>query len=96
MRTYERVLQHKAEERAVAGNFHIGAVPSVMTGIMPNALIALRSKHPRVHVELAMGLSADLGAVVRSKLPLSVICGRLVLASNGRCLLVNFSCSTRR
>jgi len=35
-------------------------VPSAITGIMPKALIALRAKYPRLHIELAMGLSADL------------------------------------
>jgi DNA-binding transcriptional LysR family regulator len=35
-------------------------VPSVITGIMPKALVALQAKYPGLHVELTMGLSKDL------------------------------------
>src|SRR5579875_1272477 len=56
---YDRLFQGGAA-RAVEGHLRLGVVPSVITGIMPKVLIALRAKYPRLRVELAMGLSADL------------------------------------
>lgn len=61
---YDRLFQTVAGG-TVEGHIRLGAVPSVMTGIMPKALVALRAKYPRLHVELAMGLSADLVERVR-------------------------------
>ena len=51
--------------KAVEGHLSLGVVPSVITGLMPKALVALRAKYPRLHIELAMGLSADLVERVR-------------------------------
>jgi len=56
---YDRLFQEAGEE-AIGGHLRLGVVPSAITGIMPKALIALRAKYPRLHIELAMGLSADL------------------------------------
>ena len=54
------VDEGSTDPNLIAGKVRIGAVPSVMTGMMPKALVALKAKHPRLHVELTMGLSADL------------------------------------
>jgi len=56
---YDRLFQEAGEE-AIGGHLRLGVVPSAITGIMPKALVALRAKYPRLHIELAMGLSADL------------------------------------
>jgi DNA-binding transcriptional LysR family regulator len=56
---YERLLRGQ-EAHAMEGHLRLGAVPSVITGILPPAVAALRRKHPRVHVEIAMALSAEL------------------------------------
>lgn len=56
---YDRLFQDAGEE-AIGGHLRLGVVPSAITGIMPKALVALRAKYPRLHIELAMGLSADL------------------------------------
>ena len=42
------------------GRLRLGVVPSVITGMMPKALIALRAKYPGLHIDLTMGLSKDL------------------------------------
>lgn len=61
---YDRLFEI-AKGEAIEGHLRLGAVPSVMTGIMPRSLVALRAKYPGMHVELAMGLSADLVERVR-------------------------------
>ena len=50
----------RARRQPVEGHLRLGAVPSVITGILPGAIAALRRRHPGVHVEIAMALSAEL------------------------------------
>ncbi len=57
---YERLARRKDEMQPVEGQLRLGAVPSVITGILPGAIAAMRRKHPGVHVEIAMALSAEL------------------------------------
>lgn len=57
---YERLARRKDEMQPVEGHLRLGAVPSVITGILPGAIAALRRKHPGVHVEITMALSAEL------------------------------------
>jgi DNA-binding transcriptional LysR family regulator len=57
---YERLARRKDELQPVQGHLRLGAVPSVITGILPGAIAALRRKHPGVHVEITMALSAEL------------------------------------
>lgn len=42
------------------GNLRLGVVPSAMTGLTPLVLVLLGERHPGLHVELEMGLSAEL------------------------------------
>lgn len=44
----------------VEGQLRLGAVPSIVTGVLPRALVALRSRYPGLHVELVMGPSKEL------------------------------------
>lgn len=64
VQAYERLFQD-AGGSPVAGQLRLGVVPSVITGIMPEALVALRAKYPRLHIALAMGLSAELVERIR-------------------------------
>jgi DNA-binding transcriptional LysR family regulator len=57
---YERLARRKHGTPPVEGHLRLGAVPSVITGILPGAIAALGRKHPGVHVEIAMALSAEL------------------------------------
>ncbi|HEY8566963.1 MAG TPA: LysR family transcriptional regulator [Beijerinckiaceae bacterium] len=59
VRAYDRLFQD-AGASAVEGHLRLGVVPSVVTGLMPRALAALREKYPAMHVELTVGLSRDL------------------------------------
>ncbi|MFZ4808352.1 MAG: LysR substrate-binding domain-containing protein [Hyphomicrobiaceae bacterium] len=58
--SYERLLAKVRAEPEVAGTLRLGAVPSVMTGLMPRALALLAARYPGVHVAVTMGLSAEL------------------------------------
>ena len=62
---YDRLLEERSADAAVEGELRLGVVPSVITGMMPKALAALRAKYPGLHVGLVMGLSADLVLRVR-------------------------------
>jgi DNA-binding transcriptional LysR family regulator len=57
---YERLSRRTEASQPVEGHLRLGAVPSVITGILPGAIAALRQRHPGVHVEIAMALSAEL------------------------------------
>ncbi len=61
---YERLFRD-SERATIEGQLRLGVVPSVITGIMPRALVALRAKFPSLHIKLAMGPSADLVERVR-------------------------------
>jgi DNA-binding transcriptional LysR family regulator len=60
VRGYDRLVDARTARGSVEGNLRLGAVPSVITGVLPSAIAALRTRHPGMHVEIAMALSADL------------------------------------
>jgi len=62
---YERLMTERGGPASVEGELKLGVVPSVITGLMPRALAALRVAYPRLHVELSSGLSEDLVNRVR-------------------------------
>ncbi|MBM1173578.1 LysR family transcriptional regulator [Microvirga arabica] len=59
VQVYDQLFRDAARS-LVEGHLRLGVVPSVITGVMPRALVALRAKYPGLHVELTMGLSKDL------------------------------------
>lgn len=70
---YDRLYQ-VGSNALVEGHLRLGVVPSVITGIMPKALVSLRARYPAVHIELSMGLSKELvGRVERGLLDAAVI-----------------------
>jgi DNA-binding transcriptional LysR family regulator len=70
---YDRLYQ-VGNDTQVEGHLRLGVVPSVITGVMPKALVSLRARYPAVHVELSMGLSKELvGRVERGLLDAAVI-----------------------
>lgn len=48
----------------LAGALTLGAVPTTLTGVLPEALARLAATHPRVQTRLVVGLSAELAARV--------------------------------
>jgi DNA-binding transcriptional LysR family regulator len=74
VRGYERLSRRKDDAEPVEGHLRLGAVPSVLTGLLPGALAALQRKHPGLHVEIAMALSAELvQRVVRKRLDAAIV-----------------------
>ncbi|WP_336487900.1 LysR family transcriptional regulator [Methylobacterium nigriterrae] len=70
---YDRLFR-VVSDTLVEGHLRLGVVPSVITGVMPRALAALRERYPALHVELAMGLSKDLvGRVQRGTLDAAIV-----------------------
>lgn len=63
---YDR-LYRVISDTLVEGHLRLGVVPSVITGIMPRALAALRERYPALHVELVMGLSKELVGRVQAR-----------------------------
>lgn len=62
------------ETHDIQGQLKLGVVPSVITGLVPRALVLLRTRHPALLVELSMGLSAELvGQVRRHELDVALI-----------------------
>ena len=48
------------------GVLGIGAVPSCLNSILPQALLIMRERHPRLRIRVTSGLSAELVAATRS------------------------------
>lgn len=61
---YERLFRDP-DDANLQGHLRLAAVPSVITGLVPQALVMLRTRHPGLHIELVMGLSGDLVNRVR-------------------------------
>ncbi|MEW6452856.1 MAG: LysR family transcriptional regulator [Pseudomonadota bacterium] len=57
---YDQIPESLSDERSLAGRLKVGAMPTVLSGALPDALVALNRTHPRIRVHLASGLSGDL------------------------------------
>lgn len=69
---YNQLFDHTNPQ--IHGNLRLGVVPSIITGLVPRALVLLRTRHPALLVELSMGLSAELvGQVRRNELDAALI-----------------------
>ena len=72
-----------ASSQSIGGHLRLGVVPSVITGLIPKALVALRSKYPELHIELTMGLSADLVKQVRQGVLDAAVVSELLESRSG-------------
>jgi DNA-binding transcriptional LysR family regulator len=72
-RADRRLRGHAAPD---GGAIRLGAVPSAMVGLVPEALEALRAERPRVELRLEEGWSQDLARrTARGDLDLAVVAG---------------------
>lgn len=60
VRQYDEMLDAIATVRAYRGEFRLGAIPTVLTNLLPAGLIRLRASNPELVVSVASGLSGDL------------------------------------
>ncbi len=51
---------------ALAGSLDIGSVPTLLSGVLPPSLNAIRQQHPDLRIRVSSGLSADLVGRVHS------------------------------
>jgi len=64
LRLYDELPTVLASTGEIAGTLMLGAIPTTLTGFLPDALARLRTLHPRLRVRLVAGLSAELAAGV--------------------------------
>ncbi len=62
---YDRLFQADGGGM-LAGDLGLGAVPTALGSIMPPALAALRTQHPKLSIRVTSGLSEELAALLRS------------------------------
>jgi len=68
---------------SIGGHLCLGVVPSVITGLIPKALVALRLKYPKLHIELTMGQSAELVKEVRQGVLDAAVVSELLESRSG-------------
>jgi len=67
-------LSDIATGEAFSGSLDIGSVPTLLSGILPPALSAIRGSHPDIRIRVSSGLSADLvGRVHKGELDVEVV-----------------------
>lgn len=64
VRLYDELPGALAAGGAIAGTLMLGAIPTTLTGFLPEALARLSKRHPRLRVRIVAGLSAELAAGV--------------------------------
>jgi DNA-binding transcriptional LysR family regulator len=64
VRLYDELPGALAATDEVTGTLMLGAIPTTLTGFLPDALARLRKRHPLLRVRLVAGLSAELAAAV--------------------------------
>jgi DNA-binding transcriptional LysR family regulator len=57
---YDEMVEDISNYDELIGALHIGAVNTVMSGILPDALLALRTQHPGLETHISSGLSQNL------------------------------------
>ncbi len=57
---YEEMVADISNDGELVGALHIGAVNTIMSGILPGALLALCTQHPGLETHITSGLSQNL------------------------------------
>ena len=63
---YDRIVDEITEVSSVRGTFSLGAIPTVLTNLMPAALVELRMQKPELTINVSSGLSGRLHRLVGS------------------------------
>jgi len=59
-RSYQQIMDTSALTKKLAGHLMVGSVPTMLTGVLPAALVSLRRSLPQLHVTVSSGLSTAL------------------------------------
>ncbi|GAP37982.1 LysR family transcriptional regulator [Piscinibacter sakaiensis] len=62
---YDRLAESISEPAELTGSFVLGSIPTALTSVIPKALLALRSAHPRLQVRIHHGLSPSFVEMLR-------------------------------
>lgn len=57
---YDDLFDSLAKARPYRGTFRLGAIPTVLTSLLPEALMALRDREPGLTINVSSGLSGEL------------------------------------
>ncbi|AGT09020.1 LysR family transcriptional regulator [Paracoccus aminophilus] len=70
---YDGIGAALGDETSLAGRLRLGAIESVLGGILPDALAELHARHPRLRVHVSGGMSSDMAVkVVQGELDAAV------------------------
>lgn len=61
---YDSMLRSISDESSVRGQLMLGAVPTLLTGLVPKTVSLLKAAYPELHIRVVPGLSADLVPLV--------------------------------
>ncbi|MFT5720141.1 MAG: DNA-binding transcriptional LysR family regulator [Motiliproteus sp.] len=64
VRSYEQLMETSTTTERLSGHLSVGSVPTMLTGVLPSALVSLRRSLPQLHISLSNGLSSSLVAQV--------------------------------
>lgn len=71
---YEQFMETSAITNKLRGHLSVGAVPTMLTGALPKALVNLRASLPKLHIKLSSGLSnALINQVERGAIDVAII-----------------------
>ena len=59
-------ISRQSSDAPLEGVLTFGAVPTCVASILPPALAMMRERHPKLHIKVTSGLSADMAATTRS------------------------------
>lgn len=59
-------ISRQSSDTLLEGVLSFGAVPTSVASILPHALAMMRERHPKLHIRVTSGLSAELAAATRS------------------------------
>lgn len=75
-------LKQSLGDESLLGALELGAIPTVLTGILPKALAAMKSAHPRLMIRLTSGLSGELAPrVYKGELDVAIVSEPLEVAT---------------
>ncbi len=53
-------LEDSVDPRDITGSLDLGAIPTVISGVLPPALVSMQMTHPKLVIRLTSGLSSEL------------------------------------
>lgn len=57
---YAQIPEALSDEKSLVGRLKVGAMPTALTGVIPDTLVALNRAHPRIRIHVTSGLSGEL------------------------------------